>query len=1459
MKSAKVLYKIAYLLIVVLVAVFTVGYAFAWFFDRKDAEFTISGKSAGAYFESGDGSADKPFIISNPTHMHNLAVLQNMGKLDTKYYFEIKDSLTEPIDMTGHYIPPIGNDAHPFVGDFDGNGKALANLNVTTNKDFLRSEYPNHARDTYEFSQAVGLFGMTGADSNIHNLILDNPTVDVSANNTLYLTTAKDGVSPAAKAAGIAVGFVAGKVSSVGVRAANAALNVNMTGYSSFNSILGELAQGVDSSVTGGGHGQSGSGAAFGSSFDVDGLRTRMDNIYKNNGASKFLPPVEYDSSSHRYNLKNRAKLAFSVDSSASKYTGANAREVVSDQNIGYVLGNQTKIYDTTLTFAAPLSYDANVNNGQYYTRKTTGSDGKINYITPTSSTVPSWLYKNVNLWSDDIYNTNNQTYTSGAGFSALTEEEFNALPQNVKDVIPAKDNNGNYTSATFATIRLSEEYKYQKHAGSNGEVPADSNSTWSYHGQISWMGKTYGEGFRNPADGKLMDKDGNYLDSNGNIVDSATKAAKFYEYNKGIALPNTAIWFKPAQPGKIRFIMYAESSGEGFVLIKVTRENATAENPFYLDPAKKGADAVYSTVMLQQMPSNVLLYYEYDVTEDVAAGNVDYLLMQTGSGGAYFVYLDVGANATQDTSTVTTDAVSAVDFIYDGVEIEQTDEIIGVGNFIVSVSGEKALYESSKTSVWFENITKVLNMVYLRLNGNTSGATGAHTDHNGKTICLVGSTEGADKTAISTTSEVKATRTAYVCPTISGGSGTAIPGGDTTKPSISGTSSLTVGGTTQLTAKNISGTVTWSSSDESVATVNDSGLVTAVSEGTVTITATNGTTSASITITVTAATVAEYTVSFDLNGGSGTINSQTVNEGGKATKPADPTRTGYTFGGWFKEAACTNEYNFDTAVSGDLTLYAKWTAATVAVESVSLNKTTLSLTVGGSETLSATVSPSGATNKDVTWSSDKPSVATVDSNGKVTAVGEGTATITVTTADGNKTAQCTVTVNAAAYTTGTHTMTFSADNDIFTGTKSSADGGYNGSYFKLGSGDYLNINMKLHAGDTVKISGKALPANTARNASFKVTAATGGVNGLSTDAVAVNASSNATAFEFTCVATNEGDVVLRLERVATTTGCNITELIVEINPTETETPTVSYVTITQGETASVAYGGSLKLDATVTMSDNTTNNNVTWSSGNTSVATVDSNGNITTNGVGTAVITATSTADNTQSASITITVTGFTVSYVINDHGTQPADVTNVIKLPATLPTLTETGYTFDGWFTDSALTTAATAGAAISGNTTLYAKWTASGGTTVYLEKGTHLAKDFSASQTLEQDGIKLNNSFNTSSTNNAKWSGTINGTETEYATGIRAGGSSRSIAVNLKAGTKIILAIGGDYANTNEGTITLSDKLSGGKSLATATLKNTNNVANGLIEYDVTQDGTYYIIFGANKPSIYAIVVI
>lgn len=85
-----------------------------------------------------------------------------------------------------------------------------------------------------------------------------------------------------------------------------------------------------------------------------------------------------------------------------------------------------------------------------------------------------------------------------------------------------------------------------------------------------------------------------------------------------------------------------------------------------------------------------------------------------------------------------------------------------------------------------------------------------------------------------------------------------------------------------------------------------------------------------------------------------------------------------------------------------------------VSVTGVSLDSTSATLNVGETKTLTATVAPTNATNKSVTWSSNNTAVATVSTGGVVTAVSAGTATITVTTADGGKTATCSVTVKSS-------------------------------------------------------------------------------------------------------------------------------------------------------------------------------------------------------------------------------------------------------------------------------------------------------------------------------------------------------------------------------------------------------------------------------------------------------------
>ncbi|MDD3219260.1 MAG: Ig-like domain-containing protein [Lachnospiraceae bacterium] len=231
---------------------------------------------------------------------------------------------------------------------------------------------------------------------------------------------------------------------------------------------------------------------------------------------------------------------------------------------------------------------------------------------------------------------------------------------------------------------------------------------------------------------------------------------------------------------------------------------------------------------------------------------------------------------------------------------------------------------------------------------------------------------------------------------------------------------SLTKGSTKKLTVNynpsdtTDSKTVTWSSSNSAVAAVSD-GTITAVSGGQATITAKVGAKSASC----------EVTVSVPLNNISLNKTSTTINRGSSETltvsyNPTDTTdnktvtwkssNTGIATVENGKITAVNNGTAAITATVGGKTATCNVTVLS-PLQSITLNKTSLTLHKGNTDTLSVTYNPTDTTDsKTVTWSSSNPSAATVN-NGKITAVKPGSTTITAKV--GSKTAECTVTVDA--------------------------------------------------------------------------------------------------------------------------------------------------------------------------------------------------------------------------------------------------------------------------------------------------------------------------------------------------------------------------------------------------------------------------------------------------------------
>ena len=254
-----------------------------------------------------------------------------------------------------------------------------------------------------------------------------------------------------------------------------------------------------------------------------------------------------------------------------------------------------------------------------------------------------------------------------------------------------------------------------------------------------------------------------------------------------------------------------------------------------------------------------------------------------------------------------------------------------------------------------------------------------------------------------------------------------------------------------------------------------------------------------------------------------------------------------------------------------------------VPVTGVSVIPSTVSIKASQTATLTASVSPSNATNKNVSWRSSNPDVATISSTGVVTGMSSGTASIFVTTQDGSFSSVCRVTVDAGIKATS---ITLNAD------------------------------SLSLETGDTFTLKATVLPQNTT-DKRVTWTSSQG-------DIVSVDSNGKVTA-------KSAGSAYI----IATSVGGDVIPAICLV---EVKEKVVSVTGVSLDKTSlSLKVKEKTNLNAVVNPS-NATNKNLTWKSSNTSVATV-SDGTVTAVSTGTATITVT-TSDGGYKATCKVIVT---------------------------------------------------------------------------------------------------------------------------------------------------------------------------------------------------------------------------
>ncbi len=281
------------------------------------------------------------------------------------------------------------------------------------------------------------------------------------------------------------------------------------------------------------------------------------------------------------------------------------------------------------------------------------------------------------------------------------------------------------------------------------------------------------------------------------------------------------------------------------------------------------------------------------------------------------------------------------------------------------------------------DNITVKSSTSIIYANGGTVNISGAElvstTSRYGYVTCYADNngTINVTKGSIST-GEVEAIEVCGASANISGGT---VSASDCSAIKVSESGKVTVSGTGKVTAAGQSYVTIYTAGNNATITVEGG---TVVSESGAAVDANNGG-----TVIITDGT---------LTGGTG-IDAVTSETSGSVTI------SGGTFSSDIPEEYLSLSEDEELVEDGKGNYVVGY-----AVKGVTLTET-LALEVGGSDTLTATFDPTTATNQTVTWTSSDDDVATIDANGKVTAVAAGTATITVTTKDGGYTDTCTVTV----------------------------------------------------------------------------------------------------------------------------------------------------------------------------------------------------------------------------------------------------------------------------------------------------------------------------------------------------------------------------------------------------------------------------------------------------------------
>lgn len=464
-------------------------FSFAWFTNSELVEPDLSGFSVSTYFGGGKGTEDDPFLIKNNRHLYNLCWLQylgyfnKVGKLNsngvivteghtneiTQYSF----SITQNLNMSGWYLPPLGTTLNPFVGLLNGQGHTISNLQTTNKFSEFGNRHPSSVNSS-NFAN-VEVIGFAGVIGKYDSMRLNDYSIDPDANAIANIKLSNTQVRTQGETlAGIAAGYINGTVEDIGIVGGEIYFNANSSVFGSMDDVSVYTVAG----------------------YATDGYITRTSTT-----KATVLNPTNTVKTNYVYeNPGDSDSWGGSIDM-ASLYSRFKAQcntrltTYISDE-IHYYNQNGTTYQKEIIINSTPVAYENGYRITDYYYGNYSGGSGQ--YL--TLGTAPSrgydymtGLYKNViNITitgtaegkkikspTDSYLNISSTRQGNTTNFNVALEIEGTTDENTATEWIQSSKNGGGYHLYTY---NKDDGYQYYLNATPTSLTISDTGTTtWQY------------------------------------------------------------------------------------------------------------------------------------------------------------------------------------------------------------------------------------------------------------------------------------------------------------------------------------------------------------------------------------------------------------------------------------------------------------------------------------------------------------------------------------------------------------------------------------------------------------------------------------------------------------------------------------------------------------------------------------------------------------------------------------------------------------------------------------------------------------------------------------------------------------------------------------------------------------------------------------------------------------------